>query len=466
MDIQTFLAQNEQNIKRDIKRLVDIRSVKGAPEPGAPYGAGVRAAQLEAMRICEELGLKAVDCDGRFAYAHYGREDRFIGIIAHVDVVPEGGGWDTPPFECTEREGYLVGRGTGDDKGPFVLAAYATKYLIESGEALQYGIRLLIGLDEECGMSDIDYYKAHYPQPVFAFTPDADFPAGHGEKGILSAELVSPPVAGGAVRAMSGGAASNVVADSASAVVRGSALGALQALAETAGQGIRVGEAADGALVEAAGRAAHAGTPETGVSAIHRLAAFLCDSGVLEPGEQAAMSFIRRATASYDGSFFGIDAADGRFTPNTLIAGLLEKRQDRFVLNINSRYNTAIEPQEVARRIGQTAQQSGFAVQKLENSAPFYLSPDHPAVQTLCRVYGEVTGGDARPYVMSGGTYARKMDNAVAYGIEFPGDRHPDWVGSAHMKNEALSIRRAMLSCEIFIRTLQRLQAIELAPRG
>ncbi|HEU4406454.1 MAG TPA: M20/M25/M40 family metallo-hydrolase [Polyangiaceae bacterium] len=39
-------------------------------------------------------------------------------LLAHIDVVPvEGQPWTVPPFKITEKDGYLYGRGVGDDKG-------------------------------------------------------------------------------------------------------------------------------------------------------------------------------------------------------------------------------------------------------------------------------------------------------------------------------------------------------------
>lgn len=42
--IDAFVAANKEQILKDIATLVSINSVEGAPEEGAPYGAGPRAA--------------------------------------------------------------------------------------------------------------------------------------------------------------------------------------------------------------------------------------------------------------------------------------------------------------------------------------------------------------------------------------------------------------------------------------
>ncbi len=449
-----YVRDNLDNIKRDIKRLVDIKSVGDAPVDGAPYGEGVRRVQLEAMRMCREMGFEVTDCEGRVAYAHYGDPDRFIGIIAHMDVVPAGDGWDSDPFCCTERDGYLVGRGTLDDKAPFVLAAWAAKYLIDNNVKLGYGVRLIIGLDEETGMSDVEYYKRHCKAPVFTFTPDSNFPVGHGEKGIFEGKLVSGPVSG-VVKQMHGGLASNVVPDAASALVDG---GVRDRLKES--ENITLSDEGGDVRVSARGRAAHAGFPEGSLNANYVLIKYLRDMDVLSGSERAAADFIIKAMSSYDGAPLGIACDDGLFTPLTVIGGMLDLEDGRFVLDINSRYPTAITPEELESRLKKACGDAGFTLRVEANSGPFYLSPDLPAVQIMNNIYNEVTGKNDKPYVMSGGTYARHLDNAVSYGIEFPGDVFPEWVGGVHMKNEALSIERAAESCEIFIRTLIKLQEV------
>ncbi len=460
-EIKEFIKENEDNIKRDIKRLVDIKSVADTPSADAPNGEGVRRAQKAAEELLKGIGLKVTDLDGRVGFGHYGREDKFLGIIAHLDVVPEGNGWESDPFCCTEREGYLVGRGTIDDKGAFVLSAYAVKYLIDNNIPLNYGIRLIMGLDEETGMSDIGYYREHASMPVFTFTPDAGFPVGHGEKGIYSADLLSPVIRSGNIIELAGGVASNVVADCTYALIKNTDLSALEAAAKRKAYITLIKEGKN-VRVEARGKAGHAGEPHEAVNSNLLIMKFLIEANALSEDERAAAEFIVAATDNYDGKLFDIACDDGVFSPLSIIGGMLSLDRGRICLNVNCRYPTAIKGNELEEKIRSTAESYGFVVKNVSNSEPFYLDPEKSdVVGIMCGIYNEVTNSDEKPIVMSGGTYARHIENAVSYGIEYPYQKDPEWVGGCHMKNEALKISRALESCEIFIKTLIRLQEVK-----
>ena len=56
-EIDRFVEENTEAIKRDIARLVAIDSVEGTPEEGAPFGKGPRAALDHGLQIARELGL-------------------------------------------------------------------------------------------------------------------------------------------------------------------------------------------------------------------------------------------------------------------------------------------------------------------------------------------------------------------------------------------------------------------------
>ncbi|MBR0451281.1 MAG: Sapep family Mn(2+)-dependent dipeptidase [Oscillospiraceae bacterium] len=459
--VKEFVAANKDALISDIARLVAINSVRTAPQDGAPYGEGVHKVELEALKIAEELGFEETrDCEGYIGYAHVGPKDKFLGIIGHSDIVPVTEGWFQSPFELLEKDGYLVGRGVLDDKGPLLAGMYAVKYLIENNIPLRYGIRVLVGCDEETGMSDVEYYLKNYQEPVFAFTPDADFPLCHGEKGIYGANLVSAPVDGKIVY-LHGGIASNVVPDKCVVKLKDVCPKCLAKAAE-GNDRYEITEEDGLVVVTSSGIAAHAGMPFDSVNANGLIADLLLKADVLEGEEKKIMEFISKVTETVYGRFMHIDGEDGVFAPTTLICGMVRKQDDgSFLVNVNSRYNTSIAPDELEKRVAATAEEWGLKVKDFENSGPFYLDPEKPAVKMMCDIYNEVTGDNEKPFVISGGTYARHMNNTISYGPDRPNAKQPAWVGGCHMTNEGISIKHLMEAFEIYTEALVKLQEIE-----
>ena len=103
-----------------------------------------------------------------------------VGILAHIDVVEAGPGWETPPFQAVIKDGRIYGRGSLDDKGPVVSSLYAMKYIVDNGLLPdEWSIRLIVGADEEEGLRCIDFYNEHAERmPDVSFVPDGYFPDG------------------------------------------------------------------------------------------------------------------------------------------------------------------------------------------------------------------------------------------------------------------------------------------------
>jgi len=81
-----------------------------------------------------------------------------ILLYAHHDVQPVGREelWTTPPFEPSERNGRLYGRGVSDDKGGVMMYAAAIRSYLASIGSLPVNVKVLIEGEEEVGSTNID----------------------------------------------------------------------------------------------------------------------------------------------------------------------------------------------------------------------------------------------------------------------------------------------------------------------
>lgn len=457
--IDAFAEQNRDNILRDITRLVAVPSVEGTPEPGAPFGRGPKAALDRALEIAAELGLDTHDADGYIGWAETGPiadGQKYLATITHTDVVPEGNGWDADPYTVRVRDGWLLGRGVADDKGPSILCLYALKYLKDNGVALKYPVRALLGTNEETHMHDVEYYEEHFPMPAFCFTPDAEFPVCNGEKGGFSGELVSPVFAGGVIVDFVGGVARNAVPDRAACTVRVPA----SALKPTEGVTFEAGEAGT-TVIRGWGKSGHAAMPEGTVNAIGLIVRCLLESGVCTPAETAYLEVLRTLHASTDGSALGIAAADEVFTPLTIIGGTIKMDGGRLRQSFDCRYPTSTNGETLTAAM-KAACGTAAALEKVEVKVPFYIAADSPAIQTLITTYNEVTGENKTPFTMGGGTYARHFPYAVSFGPEHTDIALPDFAGPMHGANEGTPFEKLIEALKIYILALLRLQEIEL----
>ena len=231
-------------------------------------------------------------------------------------VVPAGEGWSGDPFAMRRQNGWILGRGVLDDKGPMVATLYTLKCLKELGVPLRYPIRALAGTNEETGMKDVEYYLAHNPAPVFCFTPDAEFPVCNGEKGHFHGKLVSP-VCHGKILAFEGGVANNAVPDRASALVQADMAGL-----KNRPPNITL-EPENGCVrVRGWGKSGHAASPEGTVNAIRAWwADYLLANGLCNEAERSYLEVLHKLHSSTAGEGLGIATSDGPFGPLTIIGG-------------------------------------------------------------------------------------------------------------------------------------------------
>ena len=100
-------------------------------------------------------------------------------------------------------------------------------------------------------------------------------------------------------------------------------------------------------------------------------------------------------------------------------------------------------------------------VVKTGDSEPFYMSLDNPAIRVCTEAYNAVTGEDAKPYTIGGGTYARHFPNAVSFGPEHPERPAPAFAGPIHGVDEAACEDWMREALEIYILALLELEKLD-----
>lgn len=454
-DVDLFIENNRENILRDIARLVAIPSIEGEPCEGAPFGKEPKRALELGLEIASELGLDTKNCENYIGYAELdAKSDKYIATVTHLDVVPVGEGWTKDPFEMWEKDGYIIGRGVMDDKGPSVICLYALKYLKEKNIPLRYTIRALLGANEETGMGDVTYYLKNYKAPAFAFSPDSDFPVCNGEKGIYRGTIRSK-CAPEKIVSISGGVAFNVVPDKATAVLKFDGT----VLCES--ENIKV-SLKDGLLtVNAFGKSGHASMPEGTVNAIGVLVNYILEHNLCSENEAKFLSVLKALHSASDGSGIGVAADDKKFAPLTIVGGVIGIEDGKFFQTVDSRYPTNTSGAQISdtinKRYGEVC-----TCETNDDMEPFYIEPDSAEIQTCINTYNDITGEKAELYTMGGGTYARDFPNAVSFGPEHPERPMPEWVGAVHCVDEGASIDFLLEALKIYIVTLARLQEVEL----
>lgn len=443
-----------------ISRLVAVKSVKGESAPGAPFGPGPKAALEEGLKLCRELGFRAENYHDHVGTVDLNDKETQLHILGHLDVVPEGSGWDTDPYTCVERDGVLYGRGVSDDKGPVCAAILAMKAVADLGGAAK-NVRLILGTDEECGSADIAYYYEREPYAPCSFTPDADFPLINIEKGhyhpdfgkTWEIETVTPRVS-----AMNGGFRFNVVPPEADATVTGLVFDpALESLCRQVenltGAKFELERLPGAVRFLCHGKNAHAASPDGGVNAIQALLEVLVRLPLADCASTRAVEALHELFPFGDnrGTALGIaqrDAESGELTLNLAIirldaAGFSAKFDVRFPLCANEENCKNVCEASFARH--------GISVTGDPDMTTVHCVPaDSPFVKTLLKCYSMYTGvSDPQPLAIGGGTYVHDIPGGVAFGCEFP-----DFDPKMHAANEQARVDDLLLSAKIFTQAI------------
>ncbi len=453
-----WIESHKQEMVESLRGVLRIPSVEAQPEAGAPFGRPVRDALDYTLELCKKMGFDTFDCDGYAGHAEFGSGTEYIGVLGHLDVVPEGDRWNVPPYGAELKDGYIYARGASDDKGPTYAALFAAKALMESGALLNKRIRIIFGCNEESGFGCVHHYfeTAGMERPAAGFTPDACFPLIYAEKGIANIVLQYARAASSTLRVdhAQGGRRPNMVPDFAEAVLKGSQTeleAAENALKKFWDRNVQV-ERLQGELhVAAIGKSAHGSTPVNGDNAIARLAKALLEAGLAQT-EPWLHQIVE--TVDFTGGALGIAHTDDVAGPLTCNLGMIECNEQTVSVTYNVRYPVTWNADEMKAALLQKLQGSEWKLADLHDSPPLYVPLDQEPVATLLAAYREETGDtQTQPATTGGGTYARATPNTVAFGAAFPQGSD----GPAHEPDERIAVETLVRAARIYANALYQL---------
>jgi succinyl-diaminopimelate desuccinylase len=458
-EIDRWFDCHKEEMLSDLAALIAVKSVDGTPQMGMPYGSGPRRALDVMTELIQEKGFAVDNFENRVISADLNGRTPILGILAHLDVVAEGDGWDTDPFQLTIRDGCVFGRGVTDDKGPAVAALYAMWAAHVLAPELPKGCRLIFGSAEETGSDDIARYRQSIPLPEMVFTPDADYPLINLEKGRFAPYFTAvwpQNTARSRVVRLKGGCTPNVVPHYAEAVITGISLAETIRFCRTfeaeTGVQFSASETDGGVFIQARGKSAHAAHPEEGNNAQTALVALLAAMPFAESPCTAALRALARLFPHGDvfGRGLGVAMSDAQSGNLTLNFGVLEVTETGLRGNFDSRTPTCATEENMADVVDRALFDAGLVIERRKPMTPCHHTPaDSPFVQTLLRIYETYTGKPGRCQAIGGGTYVHDIPGGVAFGCEMPGVDH-----RIHGANEFIAVDDLILSAKMFTQAI------------
>lgn len=435
------LENNFSEFLNNLDRVVSIPSYYQEDSTKYPFGENIQKVLEEMIDICKELGFRTyIDSKGYYGYAEIGSGEKLVGVLGHLDVVPPGdlSKWENEPFKPVIKDGKYYGRGAQDDKGPTLAAIYALKTLLDCGFKLKYRVRFIFGTDEENLWRDMPKYVEKEEIPTVGFTPDSKFPLIYSEKGLLQCKLIAKNESG---LVFKGGDAFNSVPSNI-IVPKNEEL--MKVLLELNYEFKDKDE-----VIEIVGKSVHAQVAETGINAINRYMHALTKLGK----ETKSGKFITENLIGYDFAepIFELvkDEHSGELKFNV---GKIEFTEENEILMIDMRIPVTYDKEKIVETLSRKAKEYGFEYIQHDYLKSIYVPLDSELITTLMSAYQEITGDmESQPVASGGATYARAMNNCVAFGCVLPGSPKTE-----HQPNEYIILDDIKKAMKIYMKAFEK----------
>ncbi len=442
------VAKNyEEEYIKLTRELLQIPTVLKEYEPDnleAPFGPEIRKALDYMLGLGVSEGFIVKNIDNYAGHIEFGEGEEILGILGHLDVVPTGGKWTNPPFSATVKDGKIYARGSMDDKGPTIAAFIAMKMIKDQGIKLNKKVRLILGCDEESGMRGMKRYLESEQMPNIGFAPDAEFPLIYAEKGIYEYNFVGNQK-DNLVKSMYAGERYNVVPDTCEVELSKDLTEEFNTyLISNNYQG-----EINGNHYIIYGKNAHGAMPHLGVNAISLMAKFL-----VQHSEAKFIGFIDKYLAfDHFGNKLNLSCYDKEMKELTNNLGFIKYDGDSIDIGCNIRYPRNYDFEAGETKMTSAAEDYNLIYKLYKDSKPHYVSPEDSLVKSLHSAYIKYTNDTENPIItIGGGTYARVLDKAVAFGPLMPGKEE-----LAHQPDEYLDIEEMIIATAIYAESIELL---------
>lgn len=432
----SFAEKNIESMISDLKDLVSIPSVSNDLHQ-------VGQALDRILKIAEKLGFSTKKViEGSVGIVEAGEGSETLGILVHVDVVPPGSQekWDTDPFQLTEKDGRLFGRGTLDDKGPAVAVLYAMKGALETLGSFQKKICLIIGTQEEVEWTDMNAYTARFEPADYGFTPDGAFPIANIEKGYMDILLKFPIDTSDTalsqekvITSISAGTGNNVV------------------------PGECTVELSDGTLLTARGKAVHSCQPEKGRNAIFEMAACLSENRVAQNPMKDIFDMICETFGSNYGEKLDLKPRPQYYLGeyihrDVFVPTVIRTTESHLIISVNVRFAYLTSPEDIRSAFHSLCGKYGGTMEVTDFLPTVFVSREKPFLKEMADAYEEITGKKNSFQLAYGSSYAKAMPSLVSWGPVFSPEED-----TCHEENEYISIKDLITITEIYRRAIEKI---------
>ncbi len=173
-DVATALLERWGTVRGQLEELVRIPSISADGHDRDQ----VRRSAEATVEVLRDAGLGDVtllEVADAHPYAYGERLDAgpdapTVLLYAHHDVQPVATAdrWSSPPFEPTERDGRLYGRGTADDKAGVMVHAAAVRAWVDARGGTPVNVKVIVEGEEEIGSPNLHTFLGEHGERLRA----------------------------------------------------------------------------------------------------------------------------------------------------------------------------------------------------------------------------------------------------------------------------------------------------------